>query len=55
MENQSNTIRIRVMCKKCHTAVKNKEYETGLESHCECQCTLDARFNSEHWYIEDGE
>lgn len=40
------------ICLKCNREVKNALYETGDESYCGCQCTLNANFNSSLWIDE---
>lgn len=37
-------------CINCGEEVQSSIYpETGEESYCKCQCTLDAEFKSEYW------
>ena len=39
-------------CTQCKINVKEKMYETGLESYCNCQTTIDADFDSTKWMIQ---
>ena len=38
-----------MFCTKCNAIIESSEYDTGIESYCKCQCTLNAEFNNDLW------
>jgi len=38
-----------IRCFGCGEVVKSSIHDTGIESYCKCQCTLDADFDGELW------
>ena len=40
-----------LVCRNCKEEVQKTMYETGEESYCKCQCTLDAEFDGTLWEL----